>query len=74
MSRASGSDCASRSSLGHHEGVTGPAGGEGELESGPVTVRARQAVIHVDAVVGDAERAEHASLWSEIPVSVETRA
>ena len=56
MSRASGNDRASPSSL-VTEGVAGPAGWQGEREAGSVTVGAGEAVIHIDAVIADSEAA-----------------
>lgn len=52
--------------LGDDEGVTATASGQGEVESGPVTVRASQAVVDVDAVITDTECAEFVTLCSEI--------
>ena len=66
MSRASGSDRASRSSLVTAGGVAGSAGGQGESQPGPVAVGAGQAVVDIDAVITDAEPAKRLSLCGEI--------
>jgi hypothetical protein len=52
--------------LGDHEGVAGPAGGEGLLESGAFAVPAGEAVVDVDQVVQDPECLEACLLRGEV--------
>lgn len=53
--------------LGHYEGVSRPSAGCGcSLESGPVPVRARQAVVDLDAVITDVESTQGISLCGAI--------
>jgi hypothetical protein len=54
MSRASGTDRASRSSLGD-EGVAFTEGGERLIQTGPRPVGAGKSVIEIDPLLGDAE-------------------
>ena len=52
--------------FGHDQGVAGAHGGEGLVEAGAVAVRAGEAVIGVDAVLGDAELPERLALGGRV--------
>jgi hypothetical protein len=66
MSRASGSDRASRSNLVTTSGVAGPAGRQSQPEAGPVPVGAGQAMVDIDAVITDTQRLQTVALGGEI--------
>ncbi len=71
MSRASGTDRASRSSL-LNEGVAGPTGGEGLTRAGALAVGAGDAVVDVDAVGLHPEGDQRLALGGEVlPVSAD---
>jgi hypothetical protein len=58
----------------HHEGVARSTGGERQPKTWPVPVRARQAVVDLDAVVADPERVQPSRWAVRSCCSVDTRA
>ena len=68
MARASGTDLAKRSRLGttHDQGVALAHSGEGLIEAGPGAGGAGEAVVGVDAILGDAEVQEGLALGVQI--------
>ena len=66
MSRASGTERASRSSFGHDEGVAGAHRRQCLVQAGAGAVGAGEAVVEVDPVLGDAEFAQPLPLCGEV--------
>ena len=66
IARASGSERASRSSFGDHQGVALPAAGDRFAQSGPFPVGAGQPVIDVHAGRCDAQRSQCVALGGEV--------
>ena len=52
--------------LGHHQGVTGPDGGQGLVQAGAGAAGAGEALVEVDPVVRDAERGQGLTLGGEV--------
>jgi hypothetical protein len=66
MSRASGSDRASRSNLVTTKGVTSPTSSQRQPQTGSIAVAAGQTVVDVDAIITDTKRMQAVALGGEI--------